>query len=300
MSGYPSPGPWKAIKKELQRQKRREVIAVVAYVGVGAPSVMPLRRGDLLVCDASQAAIKRRLTSADALARFHRAGVTIFSAPGLHAKVISSPTSAWIGSANASENSRDNLIEASTRITGPEARKLRTWAESLATEDASLSAADLRTLKALPLDPMRTGPSRTVIPSRPPKGLDSLWFLETEPDSSAIGEQLRSSTRQTAMVAARAAGFATALTGLHYFDRPKVKVGDWVIEIASNRVKRPAVVVRIARQGNRYMVWMCLTKTLTAPPVGMLRKVVVGIEPGFDAFRLLGTSDVKRVLNLFN
>jgi len=135
MSGYPDPGPWTHIRRDLVKRGRPPVIAVVGYVGAGAPEVMPLRRGDMLVCDASPAAIKRRLTSTKALRQYDRIGVTVFSLAGLHAKVIAAKSFAWVGSTNASENSRDNLIEASIRIEGTKARTTFDWALAQTVDD---------------------------------------------------------------------------------------------------------------------------------------------------------------------
>ena len=57
---------WSAINERVKSQSK-QVIAAVAYVGIDAPYILPLRRGDLLVCNASKAAIKQGSTSALAL-----------------------------------------------------------------------------------------------------------------------------------------------------------------------------------------------------------------------------------------
>lgn len=87
--GFPLPGgPWPAIRRDLDRPNRRPVVAVIGYIGKDAPTVMRLRKGDILVCDASETAVKGRLTNAAALQSFRKRGVRLFSLSGLHAKVI--------------------------------------------------------------------------------------------------------------------------------------------------------------------------------------------------------------------
>ena len=139
------------ITADVARKNREPIVAAVSYVGSDAKSVLPLRSGDFLICDASEKAVKQGVTSAEALNRYKRNGVRVFSVEGLHSKVISSKQFSWVGSANASSNSRDRLIEASIRVEGPASRKAFNWALGLATEDAELTVSDIRELKRLPI-----------------------------------------------------------------------------------------------------------------------------------------------------
>ena len=88
MNDFVGTSPWGKIRPEVARKRRGPIIAAVAYVGVKAHEVMPLRKGDFLICDASTRAIKQGVTSAKALKAFSAAGVQIYSHEGLHAKVI--------------------------------------------------------------------------------------------------------------------------------------------------------------------------------------------------------------------
>lgn len=94
--------PWPQIQKDLRRPKRRPVAAAIGYLGTDAANILGLRRGDWLACDASEASIRQGSTSAQALLKLQRRGVSLYSVEGLHAKVIASPTFAWVGSTNAS------------------------------------------------------------------------------------------------------------------------------------------------------------------------------------------------------
>lgn len=78
-----------------------------------APEMLPLRRGDMLVVNASDSAVRSCSTCPEALDAYLRAGVRVYSEGDLHANVIATPTAAGIGSANASAHSRDLALEAS-------------------------------------------------------------------------------------------------------------------------------------------------------------------------------------------
>ena len=100
---------WAQVAPHARACSRR--LAAIAYVSTGTR--IRLRKGDILVCDASDAAIKAGETSAAVLARWHKAGVRIYSRRGLHAKVLVMGSKALLGSANLSEASATQLREAS-------------------------------------------------------------------------------------------------------------------------------------------------------------------------------------------
>ncbi len=79
--------------------------AAIAHLGQDAPTLLPLRAGDVLVVNASRAAVRAHATSPVALAHYVDAGVRVLSSPNLHANVIATDRRAVIGSANASHSS---------------------------------------------------------------------------------------------------------------------------------------------------------------------------------------------------
>lgn len=79
--------------------------AAIAYLGADAPRLLQLRRYDVLVVNASDAALLAHATSPKALEADLAAGVRVSSSAKLHAKVLVTPTHAVIGSANASTHS---------------------------------------------------------------------------------------------------------------------------------------------------------------------------------------------------
>ncbi len=100
---------WAQIAKELNSTKRR--MAAVAYVT--SDRNLKLMRNDVLVCDASENAIKTGQTSAAILQTLSRKGVEMWCRPDLHAKVAVFGRFALIGSSNLSASSENNLTELS-------------------------------------------------------------------------------------------------------------------------------------------------------------------------------------------
>ena len=87
---------------------RRRLVAV-AYVTTDGH--IGFRKNDVLICDASDRAIKGGETSARLLRSLHRKGVELRSQPDLHAKVAVLGRHALIGSCNLSAASAEDLTE---------------------------------------------------------------------------------------------------------------------------------------------------------------------------------------------
>ena len=102
-TSFHGPNPWPHITRAIRTRGPR--YAAVPYLGHLAPELLPLRRGDILVVNASTAAIRAHATSPVVLSHYLSKGVRILSSSALHAKVIVTNQRAVIGSANASENS---------------------------------------------------------------------------------------------------------------------------------------------------------------------------------------------------
>ncbi|OYD61160.1 phospholipase D family protein [Rhodococcus sp. OK302] len=100
---FHGPNPWPHITRAIRTRGTRH--AAIAYLDQNAPEQLPLRAGDVLVVNASKAAIRAHATSPIALAHYLGKGVRVLSCPTLHAKVIATSRRAVIGSANATINS---------------------------------------------------------------------------------------------------------------------------------------------------------------------------------------------------
>jgi uncharacterized protein YdhG (YjbR/CyaY superfamily) len=98
---------WRRVK-QLAR-KSGHTTAAIAYVSTR--KYVSFGDGDVLVCDASDQAIRSGETSATVLAHFFKAGANIYSCRGLHAKTLVMGRIVLIGSCNLSESSAKVLRE---------------------------------------------------------------------------------------------------------------------------------------------------------------------------------------------
>lgn len=271
----------------------------MAYIGKNAPTVMPLRGGDVLVCDASDAAIKGRMTSVAALRSYRRRGVGLFSIEGLHAKVIASPTAAWVGSANASRNSESELIEAAVRVTKAQARAVHAWATLLTTEDREINAAELRRLGGLKLAPPRAVPRKRVPPQELPSTAARLivWSLGAEVSKSQQAAIDRE--RPMARRDARNAGLPSTLDPVPFTGDTLVKAGDWLVTLRNNRVQPPGFVVRITREGRGGRLWLSRVPVGRKPSITQLRALIPQLDSDLDEVVVHKSVTVDAVLDTF-
>lgn len=101
---------WREITAAAKKASRADV--AVAYFAEGAAELLPLKKGSRLVVDASLRSVRAGASCPDELLKLQSAGVAIYSAPNLHAKVFAFPRQAFIGSVNASHRSASLLTEA--------------------------------------------------------------------------------------------------------------------------------------------------------------------------------------------
>ena len=156
---------WSAITRAVARS-RGTVYAAIGYVGMAAPDILPLKRGDVLICDASPGTVAAGATRPEPLATYLRRGVEVWSLEGLHAKTIVLPGRAFVGSANASATSRDDLVEVVVESTDTATRReLRLWMDRLPA--IQLDGGDIRRLSSLAPKPVRSGPTKPAVGSLP-------------------------------------------------------------------------------------------------------------------------------------
>ncbi len=147
---------WSSIKVAVKRATR--VHAAVAYLHDA--SHLPLHRGDILVCDASPAAIKADQTSISVLRALRKKGVRLFSFAGLHAKVIVADNTVFASSGNASLNSVNGVLtEAGISSSGPAVvAAARAFIHELV-EDPDTIELDAKVLRELSKLPVRKPPA---------------------------------------------------------------------------------------------------------------------------------------------
>ena len=259
--------PWNEIARDVDPKVRQSVTAVVAYIGSDAPNILALRRGDKLVCDASDTAIRGGMTSADALRTYLNRGVELYSVSGLHAKVVIGSRWVWIGSANASTSS-ENLLEASVRVTDVETRRdVRSWAVDLMTEDAAVSRLDLGRLLDLPVKRRAGLPTRRMLPIVLPDDPRPLFVVDLVPGASEASH--RAAVKQQSQIrrVKRQRGVRGALNWFEWPDSEcPYSPGAWIVPITSGHPGRPCQVVHVShvRKG-RFIVWTASVPTARRP-----------------------------------
>jgi hypothetical protein len=120
-------GIWKHLSQSI-RKSQRNVLAAIAYFGRDAHKILPLKAGSTLIVNASEGAVAAGQTYPADLLTLQSKGVKIYSVNNLHAKMLVIGNKAFIGSANASTNSKNNLLEATLVTTDRNAvRSARTY-----------------------------------------------------------------------------------------------------------------------------------------------------------------------------
>jgi len=96
---------------ELAAKSRHKQVAV-AYLGRGAHEILRLGKGDSLVVDMSEGAVKNGSTDPREVEWYVKKGVDVYTFQDLHAKLYIFDKTLIIGSPNVSKHSQDDLIEA--------------------------------------------------------------------------------------------------------------------------------------------------------------------------------------------
>ena len=242
LGGSAETSPWVTIQKAVS-EARGKVWAAVAYIGVDGHSALPLKQGDLLVCDCSKRAVRNGSTQLSGVKAFVDAGCSVYSVEGLHAKVVVLPRRAFVGSMNASDSSRDRRFEAAFDATDTQAvGEARRFIKDLASDAARVDADFLRKAQAWQS-------------SKPPQPEPEIRQAEVPSDLSAcrivwLDLEVWTPDEEKAF----AAGVETAKHetpfNFHreYFSWPKGDVGafpakSWVIQIVGGIAYPPAQVV---------------------------------------------------------
>jgi hypothetical protein len=260
--------PWIRITKRVHETKGR-VVAAIAYVAIDAPDLLPLKEGDILVCDAEDASIKAGRTSACALWKYHKRGVTIYKHRGLHAKVVVLPRAAFVGSANASFTSRHARDEAILETTESGAvQDARDFVlEKACAEAFRLNEIELKALLEIPVKSIWNGTDKREpvdLPERVGRLLvESMVFQEYTKSSNKIIEDDRGGVR--AGVSKMGPGLDLEGNEWNAEDAGRLKKGDWILRVNENgRVSAPAQVVEIKPSTKRWsVVWLAFPKSAT-------------------------------------
>lgn len=213
---------------------------------------MGFKRGDLLVTDASVAAIKSGETAAQLLGKLHRRGVVIYSCPGLHAKVLLLDEIAVIGSGNLSKSSHTALIEVAV-ITDSTAAVggVAAFIEQLVEQTKPLDAAAITALKKIKV--VRRGGRLGATPRRKPVISElgnQTWLLGVYENLKTTDAQDRWIEQSLDEVAKETAVEKEGLNWIQWGSAGRVvrdaRPGDWVIQIwrKTRQSKQPVSVLK--------------------------------------------------------
>lgn len=261
---------WPTIKAQLRKAKKsQQIFAAIAYLGVDAPLIMPLRQGDVLVCNASDAAIKQGSTSAKALKIFFERGVKIFNEPSLHGKVVVFPKRVFVGSANVSTRSRDVLYEAVVETTDPKIiRSSLRFVQGLAQEISKIDREDVKRLQGLPVAKLPLGdpPPKVLLPLlKVPKQVPLLKLIPVEfgDQSKAVENKIKATTKSVRFDFFEG-GNRADIEGQEWSADwwSSIKPGMWYIGVTeSGRLYQPKKVIKLSKVTSRTgVMWLAKPK----------------------------------------
>lgn len=108
------------LRKIAKLAHKSRVFAAVAYVTNS--TLFPFRKGDVLVVDMSEEAVRAGNTNPSEIDALRKKGVHLYTRQSLHAKVLVFAQGAVVGSANLSDNSLGNE-EAAVWVSDPLVRR---------------------------------------------------------------------------------------------------------------------------------------------------------------------------------
>jgi hypothetical protein len=275
--------PWPRITQRVRGSKGK-VVAAVAYLGQDAPQILPLKKGDLLVCDASRSAIAQGSTSLEAIEQYQRRGVKCYTHSGLHAKVVVLSKTVFIGSANASAHSMNALNEAVVELSEIDIiDQTREFVESLATQRGLLIPARLFELRNVKVRKRLDGPGVDRPPQHVPTQVRRLWIIET--NSFHASEKYYSvleSSRKNVADEVKETFKGVALED--YQDKSEylegLRMDDWVINLVDNkRVSCPAIAIsKFPITKLNSLVWLARPKS-SVKSIGLkLYEELIGVK----------------------
>ena len=294
---------------EIVRSQSKQVIAAVAYVGIDAPDLLPLRRGDLLICNASKAAIKQGSTSALALEKFSNRGVLIYSQPRLHGKVVCLSKRAFVGSANVSSRSKNDLYEAVIETTNEKlVNSARRFVLDLATEYSQLTKFEVKDLKKIRISKDRPTDSfdDPKTPLEIPKIISRIFLMELiwKPWTNKM-EKVVGAQKRDVRGLIHESGQISGIEGipLRNHARPKLTANDWVVGLFENgRISKPEKFLKYTAVDKDWCVaWFAIPKYGKSSILNrdFFNELEFDHSSRTDPSRWATSSETKRILDLF-
>jgi hypothetical protein len=280
---------WPQLTKACTGRGQR--LAAIAYLGWEAPRLLPLRRGDVLVVNASDSALLAHATSPDALESYTDAGVRVSSTPRLHAKVVVTRTQAVIGSDNASTHS--GALDEAVVVT--DQRSVVAQASEFITGLTDAIPVDGNFLTAAKATWARGRPSRLpgIGGTRPDPG-----FLPRPPFRVYVAADVESYARSgtEAEVFRQAARRARAASG----PASKYSLDSYRCERDDKPFRRNDVLVSVYEEDGELWVWPPVVVVSDPVAIPRTRSVVQIVKGRTDLQRLPAkeVSDLLRAVGL--
>lgn len=247
---------WNEVNKNLKGTKNN--IACIAYI---TSNQLKLKKGDILVCDASDYSIKQGSTSAEIIESYFNKGVVIYNKSVLHSKLLLTEKFIVIGSANLSSNSAKNLIESAVLTdNGTLISQTKAFCHNLIEESIKLTKQSIDELKKIPV--IKRGskpPSKSKV--RRMKFGNSHWIVPIVELSNNLYNPVRFHVEKTKKNIAETENIKEEQIGyLRCRIKSKftknAKIGDQIILIWSNKEKtrrivyHPATILKIEKDEN--------------------------------------------------
>ena len=237
----------------------RMVVAVAFVTDLGK---LKMKKGDVLICDASDRNVSAGVVDRDLFAKLHRKGVRIVHYPNLHAKCARfgrGMNYTLIGSSNLSQNSSEALEEVAvmTNDLGAGAKvdaRIEEWID----DGVEVDKWFLKRIMRLPRV-KRFGGKRRKLVKRPKKKElgDRIWVVGPSPDTFSEDEQQvmdgmkeDAEAHRMSYPVAQHSAFDELIWHVLCDFVKKVRRGDWIVEIFKRRVgvKRVLAAKRIRRK----------------------------------------------------
>jgi ribosomal protein L20 len=240
---------WPKIVSLAKQSSRRQI--VVAYLGKGASKILPLRKGNVLVVDLSEQAVKTGQTDPSEVEKYLKKGVKVYSQPNLHAKLYVFDEVVIVSSANLSTHSRNNLIEVGLLSEDKQVlSRAKNFIEGLIDNRKLVKATELKELKKLYRSPR--------FPAK--RAARNFWISRVDeeefddPDNKTI-EKLKRRIKHVDVK-------MYDITAVKSWGRCAWNEGDIVVQVVYNKdrpvyVIPPSEVIKVHRQKSRVY---CLLK----------------------------------------
>jgi hypothetical protein len=237
------PKVWNRLR-ELARAVPGDV--AVAFCGRDAFHRLPLKPGSVLVVDFSRSTVGQGLVSPSEIIEYLDNSVAVHHQPSLHAKVFVFGDTAIIGSANISDNSETNLVEAAVETSDPRTVKAaRTFVRRMAVDPIGPEYA--REMRQFYQTPKRRFGKRTRLKADAYLPLTVVHLTE----GILNNQQAREASALRKAVREQIDDRKFVVDSFCWQGPPPVARGDSVIQVvdsgSSSRIHPPGRVLRIER-----------------------------------------------------